>query len=107
MTPELETIRQSLEKAGALDDETSEALRALETALSHSNNPDLSNRVRDIVAETAESLADNDTPSTTLSSDLSAKWRDLRDALSLWEKEHPGIVLAIGRLSNSLATYGL
>ncbi|NLT70493.1 MAG: hypothetical protein GXX91_07335, partial [Verrucomicrobiaceae bacterium] len=38
---------------------------------------------------------------------LAEKWRELKENLTDWEEEHPSVVLAVGRISDSLAVVGL
>ncbi len=104
MSSELESIRNSLAAGGALDDETKEALTTLETALSQIGENSLSERVQDVVSQTAVALGQDSTPS---GSEISGKWEELRAAFADWEEQHPGVVMAISRLSNSLAAFGL
>lgn len=104
MHPEIEAIRRSLASIDALDEETREALDTLESALDDIDRLPGSDRVREVVAETAGSLAaDKTAPSAA----LAERWSELKEHLVDWEEEHPRLVLAVGRVSNSLAAFGL
>lgn len=101
MREEIETIRRALLDRDALDVETKEALAALESALGEIEEHPAGGRVREVVAGTAGALSDGD------ASALGSTWEELKDHLAHWEDEHPRLVLAIGRVSNSLAAFGL
>jgi hypothetical protein len=104
MFQEIESIRKALGELNALDDEAKEALATLEAALTEIDRHPASGRVREVVAETAGALAE-EAPATD--GGLAEKWEDLKDHVDAWEAEHPSLVLAIGRVSNSLAAFGL
>ncbi|MBU6178995.1 MAG: hypothetical protein KGR69_04990 [Verrucomicrobia bacterium] len=104
MFPEIESIRSALRQLDALDDEAMEALATLEAALTEIDRHPASGRVREVVTETADALAEEG-PSAEGS--LAEKWEELKGQVGDWEAEHPGLVLAIGRVSNSLAAFGL
>ena len=104
MRQELESIRQALLARDALDGEAQEALASLETALAEIDGHPAGARVREVVSGTAASLSADDVQEEGT---LSATWDELKGNLEDWEKEHPGLVLVIGRLSNSLAALGL
>ena len=38
---------------------------------------------------------------------LAGKWQELKENLNHWEEDHPSVVLAVGRISDSLAVVGL
>ncbi len=101
MREELDTIRRALQERDALDAETTEALATLESALGDIEAHPDGGRVREVVAGTAEALAGKGDAA------LGTAWSDLKEQLAHWEDEHPRIVLAIGRVSNSLAAFGL
>ncbi len=103
MLPEIEAIRRALASLDALDDETREALSTLELALAEIDRLPDPAKVREVVAETADTLSSDEAASPA----LSEKWAGLKDQLVHWEEEHPSLVLAIGRVSNSLAAFGL
>lgn len=103
MRQELEKIRHALLSRDALDDEARDALASLEAALDQVVEHPAGERVREVVAGTANSLTEEDDDPGA----LAATWSDLRGQLTNWEEEYPGLVLAIGRVSNSLATLGL
>ncbi len=104
MFQEIEAIRKALRQLNALDDEAKEALATLETALSEIDHHPATGRVREVVAETAGALSEESAPGE---SGLAEKWEELKDQVDEWEAEHPRLVLAIGRVSNSLAAFGL
>ena len=104
MLKEIDTIRRALLALDALDDEAREALATLEAAVEEIGRHPDSAQVREVVSETAGALSKTDGEPD---GGLSEKWGGLKDHLVHWEDDHPGIVLAIGRLSNSLATFGL
>lgn len=101
MREEIDTIRRALLARDALDGETQEALATLESALGEIEEHPAGGRVREVVADTAGTLSNGG------DSALGSNWEDLKDHLAHWEDEHPSLVLAIGRLSNSLAALGL
>lgn len=104
MFQEIESIRKALGELNALDDEAKEALATLEAALTEIDRHPAAGRVREVVTETAGALAE-EAPATE--GGLSEKWEELKDHVDAWEAEHPSLVLAIGRVSNSLAAFGL
>jgi chromosome segregation ATPase len=104
MLPEIESIRRALASLDALDEETRGALATLEAALDEIDRLPESQRVREVVAETAGSLASGEEDS---SGGLAERWSELKEQVGHWEEEHPRLVLAIGRVSNSLAAFGL
>ncbi len=104
MHKEIEEIRQALIAINGLDDEAREALATLEASIDEIDRHPESDRVKGIVRETAGTLATSDEEAHR---GLSGKWEDLKDSISHWEEEHPSVVLAIGRVSNSLAAFGI
>ncbi|SRR5690606_8155807 len=105
MREELETIRRALMERNALDDATTEALASLESALADLDAHPERERVREVVSGTAAALANGEGADDGTA--LGSTWSELKEQLTQWEDEHPGLVLAIGRVSNSLATFGL
>ena len=99
MIPEIEAIRRTLASLDALDDETLEALSTINSALDEIDHLP----VREVVNETAGALADE----SAAGDGLAEKWAGLKEQLVHWEEEHPRLVMAIGRVSNSLAAFGL
>lgn len=104
MFQEIESIRKALSQLDALDDEAKEALATLEAALSEIDRHPAAGRVREVVAETAGALAEE---AAAPEGGLAQMWGELKDHVDSWETEHPRLVLAIGRVSNSLAAFGL
>lgn len=104
MLKEIEAIRESLLALDALDEDTREALLTIENALEEIERHPVSSQVREVVSHTAGALATKDQPEAGI---LSGKWEDLKGQFVHWEEEHPRLVLAIGRISNSLAAFGL
>lgn len=108
MLKEIEEIRRSLIALNALDDEAQEALATLEAAMEEIDRHPAAGRVREVVTNTAGTLA---VAEPDREAGLAAKWDELKEELKEqvddWEQEHPSIVLAIGRVSNSLAAFGL
>jgi chromosome segregation ATPase len=104
MLNEIEKIRQALIAINGLDDEAKEALATLEAAIEEIDRHPESDRVKGVVRETAGTLAMSDEDAHRR---LAGKWEELKESISHWEEEHPSIVLAIGRVSNSLAAFGL
>lgn len=102
MFQEIESIRKALRELDALDDEAKDALATLEAALAEIDRHPASGRVREVVTATAGALGEEEPEGG-----LSQKWEELKDHVDAWEAEHPRLVLAIGRISNSLAAYGL
>ncbi|MCB1204925.1 MAG: hypothetical protein KDN18_11750 [Verrucomicrobiae bacterium] len=104
MLKEIEAIRESLRALDALDEDTRDALLTIEHALEEIERHPVSSQVREVVTQTAGALAAGD---QSENEGLSGKWEDLKGQLIHWEEEHPRLVLAIGRISNSLAAFGL
>jgi len=104
MLKEIEEIRRALSDMNALDDEAREALATLEAAVAEIDRHPASERVKGVVADTAGALSGDEAKPAE---GLAAKWEELKDQVADWEQEHPTIVLAIGRVSNSLAAFGL
>jgi len=104
MRKEIEEIRQALIAINGLDEEAQEALATLEAAIEEIDRHPESDLVKGIVRETAGTLAGSD---EAAHSGLSDKWENLKESISHWEEEHPSVVLAIGRVSNSLAAFGI
>ena len=104
MHKEIEEIRQALISIDALDDEAKAALAALEEAVEEIDRHPESARVRNMVQETAGTLAGTDREAHR---GLAGKWHELRESISHWEDDHPAITLAVGRISDSLAVLGL
>ncbi len=88
----------------ALDDEVREALTTLEEAIEEIDRHPESDQVHKVVRSTADSLG-----STGIDGHrgLAGKWRELKESLNHWEEDHPAVVLAVGRISESLAVVGL
>lgn len=108
MRKEIEEIRRALLAMDALDDEAAEALATLEEALEDIEQRPDSERMREIVLSTAGALGRGSGEAGAGARDgLAGKWRELKENLSHWEEEHPGVVLAVGRISDSLAVVGL
>lgn len=104
MLKEIEEIRQALISIDALDDEAKEALATLENAVEEIDRHPESGRVRDVMQETAGTLAGTDREARQ---GLAGKWQELKESISHWEDDHPAVVLAVGRISDSLAVVGL
>lgn len=104
MLKEIEEIRQALIAINGLDDEAEEALATLEAAIEEIDRHPESDRVKGVVKETAGTLA---SPDVEAQHGLAGKWVELKESISHWEEEHPSVVLAIGRVSNSLAAFGI
>jgi hypothetical protein len=104
MNKELEEIRKALIAIDAYDEEAQESLAVLEAALIEIDHHPESSRVKDLVKETASGLA---LAKENPDQNLGGKWEDLKGGVSHWEEDHPGVVLAIGRVSNALAVLGL
>jgi len=104
MLKEIEEIRRALLALDALDDEAKEALATLEAAVEDIDRHPDSGRIREVVTATAGALKEE---SSAADLGLSGKWDELKGQVAHWEEEHPSLVLAIGRLSNSLAAFGL
>ncbi len=104
MLKEIEELRRSLHALDALDDDTREALRMIEAALEEIGKHPVSSEIREVFSDTTEALG---TPGKAEGTGLSERWEGLKKPFALWEDEHPGLVLAAGRISNSLATFGL
>ena len=111
MQKEIEAIRRALLAINALDDEAKDALATLEEALEETDQRPESGRVREVVRSTAGTLAlDNANGEAAADGEtglLAGKWRELKENLSDWEEDHPRVVLAVGRISDSLAVVGL
>lgn len=104
MRKEIEEIRQALISIDALDDEARAALVTLEEAVEEIDRHPESARVRNVVEETAGTLGGADQEAHR---GLAGKWQELKEGISHWEDDHPAVVLAIGRISDSLAAVGL
>lgn len=104
MLKEIEELRRSLIALDALDEDTREALRTIEAALEDIEKHPASGKVRDVLADTSGALKDR---SAAGGAGLADRWEGLKDHFTHWEEEHPSLVLAIGRISNSLAAFGL
>lgn len=104
MLPELDAIRRALSEVDALDDETRDALATLESALDDLDRLPNADRVREVVAATAGSLSSDE---ENASEGLAERWSEIKEHVVDWEEEHPRLVLAIGRVSNSLAAFGI
>ena len=104
MRKEIEEIRQALISIDALDDEARAALVTLEEAVEEIDRHPESERVRSVVEETAGTLVGTDQDAHR---GLAGKWQELKEGISHWEDDHPAVVLAIGRISDSLAAVGL
>ncbi len=104
MRKEIEEIRQALISINALDDEARDALATLEDAIDEIDLHPESSQVREVVYATAGTLGSNDPEANR---GLAGKWRELKESLNHWEEDHPTVVLAVGRISDSLAVVGL
>lgn len=104
MLKEIEELRRSLLALDALDDDTREALRAIEAALEDIEKHPASAEVRGVLSDTTNALGD---PDKAGGAGLSDRWEALKKHFAHWEEEHPSLVLAVGRISNSLAAFGL
>ena len=104
MLKEIDEIRQALISIDALDDEAMKALATLEEAIEEIDRHPESARVRSVVKETAGTLAGTNREAHR---GLAGKWQELQENISHWEDDHPTVVLAIGRISDSLAVVGL
>jgi hypothetical protein len=104
MRKEIEEIRQALISINALDDDARDALATLEDAIDEIDLHPESSQVREVVYTTAGTLGSNDPEANR---GLAGKWRELKESLNHWEEDHPTVVLAVGRISNSLAVVGL
>lgn len=109
MQKEIEAIRQALLAIHALDDEAKDALATLEEALDETDHRPESGQVREVVRSTAGTLGNTngETAADAETGLLAGKWRELKENLTEWEEEHPRVVLAVGRISESLAVVGL
>lgn len=109
MQKEIEAIRRALLAIGALDDEAKDALATLEEALEETDHRPESGQVREVVRSTAGTLGNTNGEAAVDGEAglLAEKWRELKENLTDWEEEHPSVVLAVGRISNSLAVVGL
>lgn len=104
MLKEIEELRRSLLALDALDDDTREALRTIEAALEDIEKHPASGEVRGVLSDTTDALGD---PGKAEGAGLSGRWEGLKKHFVHWEEEHPSLVLAVGRISNSLAAFGL
>jgi len=104
MRKEIEEIRQALLAINALDDEAKEALATLEEAIDEIDHHPESGQVREVVRTTAGTLGSADREAHR---GLAGKWRELKETITHWEEDHPTVVLAVGRISDSLAVVGL
>lgn len=104
MRKEIEEIRQALLARHALDDEVRDALTTLEEAIEEIDLRPESGQVREVVRSTAGSIG---SPREETSDGLAGMWQQLRENLNDWEEDHPSVVLAVGRISSSLAAVGL
>ena len=105
MLKEIEEIRRALLSLNALDEEAKDALATLEAAVEEIDRHPDSGRVREVVTATAGALSN--TGDEAAGGGLAETWAELKDQFDHWEEDHPSIVLAIGRVSNSLAAFGL
>lgn len=103
MLKEIEELRRSLIALDALDDDTREALLTIEAALEDIEKHPASSEVRDVISDTRGALADP----ASAGGAISGRWEGLKEQFAHWEGDHPSLVLAIGRISNSLAAFGL
>jgi Ni,Fe-hydrogenase III large subunit len=104
MRKEIEEIRQALLAIDALDDEANEALATLEEAIEEIDHHPESGQVREVVHSTAGTLGTADAEAHR---GIAGKWLALKENIAHWEEEHPSVVLAVGRISDSLAAVGL
>ena len=104
MRKEIEEIRQALIAINALDDEAKDALATLEEAIDEIDHHPETGQVREVMRSTAGTLGSGDAEAHR---GLAGKWQELKENLNHWEEEHPSVVLAVGRISDSLAVVGL
>lgn len=104
MRKEIEEIRQALLAINALNDEVKEALATLEEAIDEINHHPETGQVREVMRTTSGTLGSADPEAQR---GLARKWQELKENLNHWEEDHPSVVLAVGRISDSLAVVGL
>jgi hypothetical protein len=104
MLKEIEELRRSLLALDALDDDTRDALIAIEAALEDLEKHPASGEIRGVLSDTSNALGD---PGMAAGAGLSDRWEDLKKHFAQWEEKHPSLVLSVGRISNSLAAFGL
>jgi hypothetical protein len=104
MLKEIEELRRSLIALDALDDDTRDALVTIEAALEDIEKHPVSGEVREVLSETKDALARTGEAGAA---GLAVRWEGLKEHFGHWEEKHPRLVLAIGRVSDSLAAFGL
>tara|TARA_R110000850_G_scaffold73969_4_gene162215 strand:- start:173 stop:490 length:318 start_codon:yes stop_codon:yes gene_type:complete len=105
MKKEIEEIREALIALDAYDNDAREALESLEGSIEEIDRHPALERLRLVISETAADVKGSSTDGNL--SEVSGKWKALKEHLDEWENHHPKVVLSVGKMAEALAVVGL